>query len=211
MRPLVKDSVLLSATLKLNLFITLSQIVRKFRLLSPLIYLAIPPSVWFAMPKLIKMNSDDVRQRIKLQGHIEHLDYFEQLVPAGKPPPEDKKVLFHLENVAGQLLLASWQPLANQFYSVLWFLLGEPDTYKTLVKEIRGSFAGETCITAASEKLANLKYLQACIQESLRLHQDTVDGLPRISPGAIVDGRYIPQGVSLLEMSTCSVNLLSLC
>lgn len=143
------------------------------------------------------MNSNDVRQRIKLQGHTEHLDYFEQLVPAGKPPPEDKKVLFHLENVAGQLLLASWQPLANQFYSILFFLLGEPDAHNALVQEIRSGFAGQTCITAATETLANLKYLQACIQESLRLHQDTVDGLPRISPGAIVDGHYIPQGVSL--------------
>lgn len=146
------------------------------------------------------MNSDDVRQHIKLQGHTEHLDYFEQLVPASKPASEDKKVLFHLENVAGQLLLASWQPLANQFYSLIFFLLGEPDAYKALVQEIRGTFAGRTDITAATETLANLKYLQACVQESLRLHQDTVDGLPRISPGALVDGRYIPQGVSLLEM-----------
>lgn len=151
------------------------------------------------MPKLIRMNADDVRQRIKLQGQTEHLDYFEQLVPASGPPPEDKKALLHLENVAGQLLLASWQPLANQFYSMIFFLSGEPDAYGALVQEIRGAFAGKSHITAATEILANLKYLQACIQESLRLHQDTVDGLPRISPGAVVDGHYIPQGVSIFK------------
>lgn len=52
---------------------------------------------------------------------------------------------------------------------------------------IRGAFIGKRSVTAATETLANLKYLQACIQESLRLHQDTADGLPRISPGAVID------------------------
>lgn len=152
------------------------------------------------MPKLIRMNSEDVDKRIKLQGQTEHLDYFEQLVPADRPAPKDKKQLYHLENVAGQLLIASWQPVANQFYSFIFFLLREPDAHTYLVQEIRTVFAGYSSITAATETLANLSYLQACIQESLRLHPDTVDGLPRISPGAIVDGKHIPPGVSVVDL-----------
>ncbi|KAI0808883.1 cytochrome P450 [Xylaria sp. FL0064] len=141
----MKDSLFLNSSLKLNLFLTLSQISRKFNLatrviLTPLICLAIPLSI-------------------------------EQLLPFDKPIP-DKKELYHLQNVAAQLLLASWQPLANQFYSIILFLLKEPDAYATLVSE-----------------------LQACVSESLRLHAETVDGLPRISPGANVDGHYVPQGV----------------
>ena len=119
----VKDSLLLSSTLKLNLFLTLSQITRKFRMLKPLMFLAIPPSVWLAMPRLIRMNTQDVQRRIERRGKTEQLDYFEQLVPADKPVPTDKKQVYHMENVAGQLLLASWQPLANQFYSLIFFLL----------------------------------------------------------------------------------------
>lgn len=190
----MKDSVFLASTLKLNLFLTLSQITRKFRLLSPLMYLTIPPSVWFVMPQLIKMNTQDVQTRIGRRGKTDHLDYFEQLVPADKPVPEDKKHLYHLENVAGQLLIASWQPLANQFYSLIFFLLREPDAYATLVEEVRSAFTDYADID--TEAIGNLKYLHACAQESLRLHQDTVDGLPRMSPGAVVDGEYIPQGVS---------------
>lgn len=190
----MKDSTLLSATLKLNLFLTMSQITRKFRLLNPLMYLTIPPSVWFVMPKLIGMNHQDVKARIERRGQTEHLDYFEQLVPAGKPCPEDKKDIYHLENVAGQLLLAGWQPLANQFYSLIFFVLREPDAYAALVKEVRDAFTSYDAIS--TETTAGLKYLQACSYESLRLHQDTVDGLPRVSPGALVDGAYIPKGVS---------------
>ncbi|KAH8204264.1 hypothetical protein TruAng_001550 [Truncatella angustata] len=189
----MEDSILLSSTLRLNLFLTMSEITRKFRFLSPLMYLTIPPSVWFAMPRLIKMNTQDVKTRIERRGKIEHLDYFEQLLPADNPVPTDRKTIYHLENVAGQLLLASWQPLANQFYSMIFFLLKEPVAYATLVEEVRAAFPDYNAIN--SETTANLKYLQACERESLRLHQETVDGLPRVSPGAFVDGIYIPQGV----------------
>ncbi|KAI0899582.1 cytochrome P450 [Annulohypoxylon nitens] len=190
----MKDSLLLNSTLRLNLFLTISQITRKFRLLSPLMYLFIPLSVWFVMPRLIKMNSQDAKKRIERRGMTEHLDYFEQLIPSNKPVPEDIKEIYHVENVAGQLLIASWQPLANQFYSLIFFLLREPDAYATLVEEIRTEFPDFGAIN--SETTATLKYLHGCAQESLRLHSETIDGLPRVSPGAIVDGAYIPQGVT---------------
>ncbi|KAG8169791.1 hypothetical protein KVR01_000536 [Diaporthe batatas] len=190
----MKDSLLLSATLKLNLFLTMSQITRKFRILAPLVYLTIPPSIWSLMPKLIGMNQEDVKARLERRGQTEHLDYFEQLFPADKPLPEDKKYIYHLENVAGQLLLAGWQPLANQFYSLIFFILKEPEAYGALVEEVRGAIANYDAIT--SDNTAGLEYLQACAHESLRLHQETTDGLPRVSPGAIVDGRYIPKGVT---------------
>lgn len=156
-------------------------------------YLTIPPSVWFVMPRLIGMNNQDVKARIERRGKTEHLDYFEQLVPADKPSPEDKKDVYHLENVAGQLLLAGWQPLANQFYSLIFFVLKEPEAYTALVKEVRDAFTTYDAINTGTT--AGLKYMQACAYESLRLHQETVDGLPRVSPGALVDGAHIPKDV----------------
>ncbi|KAK7921594.1 hypothetical protein PG985_009616 [Apiospora marii] len=171
----LKDSVLLSGTLKLNLFVTMSEVTRKFRLLTPLMYLTIPP-----------------RASSAAAGRST-LDYFEQLVPADAPVPEDRKHIYHLENVAAQLLLASWMPLADQFYSLIFFLLGAPDAHAALVQEVRSAFATPDAIT--TDSAATLKYLQACQRESLRLHQATVDGLPRVSPGAVVDGQYIPKGV----------------
>ncbi|KAF1993192.1 cytochrome P450 [Amniculicola lignicola CBS 123094] len=165
----MKDSILLNTTPKLNLFAAVSQLTRKLRLFTVLQYLTIPPSVWLALPKLIKLNSEDVRERIERRDQIEHLDYFEQV------------------------LLASWQPLANQFCSLIIFLLKEPDAYTALVEEIRGVFVEYGAIDM--EAVASLKYLNGCVQESLRLHQETTDGLPRVSPGAVVDGEYIPQGV----------------
>ncbi|KAF3763035.1 hypothetical protein M406DRAFT_322989 [Cryphonectria parasitica EP155] len=188
-----KSSEFLDTALKLNFFGAVTNIAAKFRFLTPFIYLCIPPSVWLSMPRLIKMNSEDVKIRISRRGKTEHLDYFEQLAPADKPEPKDKKQIFHLQNIAGQLLLAGWQPMSHQSYSVICQLLKNPRVYATLVEEVRSTFKDSNEIS--TDTTATLKYLQACINESLRMHPDTVDGLPRISPGAVVDGKFIPKGV----------------
>jgi hypothetical protein len=146
------------------------------------------------MPKLLKMNTQDVKTRIECRGKTDHLYYFEQLFPSDRPVPADRKQILHLENVAGQLLLASWQPLTNQFYSLIYFLLKEPNINAVLIEEVRTAFADYDATNMDS--VGNLKYLHACVQESFWLHQDTVDGLSRVSPGAVVDGTYITQGVS---------------
>lgn len=71
--PTAKDSVFLNSTLKLNLFLTLSQITKKFNfavrvILTPLMYLAIPLSVWFTILTLIKTNAKDFNSRLTAGG-----------------------------------------------------------------------------------------------------------------------------------------------
>lgn len=156
------------------------------------------------MPELIKMNSGYAEVRVERRNKTEHLDYFEHLLPSDEPVPHDKKQIFHLENVAGQLLLASWQPLANQFYSLIFFLLQEPDVYETLVREVRGAFTDKEAVDI--DILKTLEFLNGCVQECLRLHQETADGLPRVSPGTVVDGEYIPQGVSCAVFTRVTFN-----
>jgi cytochrome P450 len=40
--------------------------------------------------------------------------------------------------------------------------------------------------------------LHACLEESLRILPSNNMGLPRYSPGAMVDGQYIPKGVRVI-------------
>lgn len=190
----MKNSIFLDAVINVSLFGTINQIMKKFPLLSPLMYLFIPPSVWLTMPRVLKINSEEVQSRIERRGKTGHLDYFEQLVPSTGQAPVDKKTIKHLEQVAGQLLLAGWEPASNQLYSTIFFLLKEPKAYHVLVEEVRRELKSYDEITP--DTVANLKYLHACLQETFRLHQNTIDGLPRVSPGAVVDGAYIPPGVS---------------
>ncbi|KAF2996351.1 hypothetical protein E8E14_000616 [Neopestalotiopsis sp. 37M] len=141
----------------------------------------------------MKINSLEVQRRIHHRGQTDHLDYFEHIISADEPAPTEKKLITHLEQIAGQLLVASWEPVSNQCYSVIYFLLQNQGSYEMLVKEIRGAFQCYGLITPDS--VANLKFLHACLHETFRLHHNTADGLPRVSPGAVVDGTYIPKGV----------------
>lgn len=190
----MSNSDFLDAAIKVNLFGTITQISKKFPLLSPLMYLFIPPSVWLTLPRVMKINSQEVQRRIDRRGQTEHLDYFEQIVPAHAPAPTDKKQINHLEQIAGQLLVASWEPVSNQLYSVIHLLLQNQNAYKLLSEEIRSAFG--TYSEISPDSVANLRFLQACLHETFRIHHNTADGLPRLSPGAVVDGNYIPKGVS---------------
>ncbi|TGO25312.1 hypothetical protein BPAE_0083g00450 [Botrytis paeoniae] len=159
----------------------------------PTYVFSIPPSVWLTMPRVLKINSQEVHSRIERRGKTEHLDYFEQPIPRDAQAPEDQKKINHLEQIAGQLLVAGWETMSNQFYSSVFFLLKEPSAYKSLVSEIRSNFKNYKEMTL--DTVANMKYLHACLQETFRIHQNTSDGLPRMIPGAIVDGDYIPRGL----------------
>ncbi|KAM7196181.1 Cytochrome P450 [Rhypophila sp. PSN 637] len=196
------DSIALRAVMKVNLLITMSQITRKIRLLTPLMFLCIPPSTLVLFPKLLKMHSQIIARRIgRRKETTKDLDYLEQIVPtlaeSDNDPPHSKSEILHVENIANQLLLAGWQPLTDQFYSLILFLLRNPETYIRLKDETRRCFQKYEDITTESVAV-NCQYLQACVQETLRLHPETTDGLPRISPGgqlAIIDGEPIPAGV----------------
>lgn len=89
--------------------------------------------------------------------------------------------------------------MADLFYGVLVLLLENPQTYQILTNEIREAFSSYEDIVP-DKSLKSLAYLQACIEETLRMLPSNNTGLPRISPGAIVDGQYIPKGVSICSI-----------
>ncbi|KAI0471291.1 isotrichodermin C-15 hydroxylase [Xylaria cf. heliscus] len=187
-----KSSDFLDAINDTNLFGTVSQIMQKFPLLGPLKFLFVPPRILRTLPHVLKINSDEVDRRIEQRANTKHLDYFESLVPPDSAVPSGKERT-HLEQVAAQLLVAGYDPVADQFYGLMFFLLKEPEILAILVEEIRGAFASYSEITP--DALVSLRYLHACIQETFRMFDTGPNGLPRISPGAVVDGVYIPKGV----------------
>lgn len=75
-----------------------------------------------------------------------------------------------------------------------YYLLAAPDKLRILVDEIRSSFSCDGDITM--ERLARLTYLNACIQEGLRIHPPLAIGSPREIPegGNTILGRWMPPG-----------------
>ena len=92
------------------------------------------------------------------------------------------------------MIFANYGPMSDWYYGTLVFLLEEPEYLQYLGKEIRDKFESYHDITPSA--LASLPILHACREESLRLLPSNNTGLRRISPGAIIDGHYIPKEVS---------------
>ncbi|KAI1264458.1 cytochrome P450 [Xylariaceae sp. FL1019] len=163
-----------------NFFGTVMQLSKKIPILTPLAYL----------------------RRIDNHGKTRHPDLLDYMLPADPAKPIDQRGKVHIEQVAFQLLMAGFDPVQLTLYSSLFLLMKTPETLKILTREIRTAFDIYDEITADS--LASIPYLNACIHETLRVHVPGATGGPRISPGAVVDGIYVPKGV------VCQVSLFTI-
>ncbi|KAI1170091.1 cytochrome P450 [Nemania sp. FL0916] len=176
-----------------NFFATIMQVSKKLPFLTPLAYLVVPLSIIKKLGKTFKMNSEAVQRRIDNHGNTKHPDFMDHMVPDNSPVPIPEKLKIHIEQVALQMFIAGFDPIQLVYFSSLFFLMKEPEVLRTLMQEIRSEFSSYDEITP--DALANLPYLNACIHETMRIHVPTATGMPRKSPGAVVDGNYIPKGV----------------
>jgi cytochrome P450 len=71
------------------------------------------------------------------------------------------------ESNASLFLAAGSETTATLLTGLTYHLTNNPDKLQKLVDEIRAEFEDESQITM--ERLANLKYLNACLEEGLRV------------------------------------------
>lgn len=92
------------------------------------------------------------------------------------------------------LIIAGSETTATLLSGATFYLLTNPSSYKKLVSEIRTTFSSNEDITITST--ARLQYLQACLEESLRLYPPVATGLPRRTEKTEhIDGHDIPPNV----------------
>ncbi|KAK2603551.1 hypothetical protein QQS21_004231 [Conoideocrella luteorostrata] len=194
-----KDSVHLDALLSFNSFATVLQVFKRFPLFKPLQYLFAPFGKITVFSQIERATRSSVLRRIEQRGKTEHVDYFDHILPVDASLPSNERELVHIGSVALQVMFAGWGPMGDLFYGSLVLLLEHPESYAALAAEIRRSFSNYEDIVP--EALSHLSYLHACVEETLRMLPSNLTGLPRISPGAAVDGQYIPRGVSTPVMA----------
>ena len=170
------------------------QVFKRFPLLHPLQYLAAPIAKLKVLSAMEAAVREGVLRRIERRGSTEHVDLFDYVLPADQPVPTDRHELIHTGALAQQMVFANFGPMADWYYGTLLFLLEEPECLQNVSKEIRSQFESYHDIIPSA--LNSLPYLHACLEEVLRLLPSNNTGLPRISPGATVDGHYVPKGVS---------------
>ncbi|KAL4781968.1 cytochrome P450 [Aspergillus varians] len=90
------------------------------------------------------------------------------------------------------LMLAGTDTTATLLTGLTYYLASTPRAMEKLYVEIRGAFATSAEITA--QELARLPYLNACLQEGLRIFPSAPTGLPRVIPreGKLICGQRMP-------------------
>ena len=98
---------------------------------------------------------------------------------------------------ASLFMIAGTETTATALSGTTYNLLKNPEHLKKLTEEIRTAFEDFDDVTL--EDLARLKYLQACLQEGLRMYPPVPISLPRRTPieGAEICGKSIPGDVSI--------------
>ncbi len=113
---------------------------------------------------------------------------------------DEKGLTFNeLDENALLLLLAGSETSATALSAATYYLLTKQTALERVCNEVRSAFHSEGDITFTS--VARLPYLNAVIDESLRLHPPIPTAQQRITlpEGNIIDGHSVPGNVSLVK------------
>lgn len=103
-----------------------------------------------------------------------------------------------LINTSELLIIAGSETTATLLSGLTYFLLKTPHTYAKVQEEVRSAFKSAEEITLTST--GQLPYLQACLEEALRMYPPVPIALPRRTKpeGAMISGHFVPGNVCTL-------------
>ena len=91
--------------------------------------------------------------------------------------------------------------------AIVYYLARYPEVQHKLQRELDEALGMEDEMVSTYEQVKRLPYLQACIDEALRIHSTSGIGLPRLVPegGLTVSGQFFPEG-TVLSVPTYTIH-----
>ncbi|KAI1091695.1 putative cytochrome P450 [Rostrohypoxylon terebratum] len=164
--------------------------LRRFRILATLGKWMLPSLATKVRATHQRYSRDKVRSR--LESKSSRQDFFTNIVAKVK---SGEVGLEEMTAHASTLIIAGGETTATTLAAAFYYILRSPEVTSKLTKEIRDRYKSYDEIDSVSA--LQLTYLQAVINEALRIHPSGAGGFPRISPGATVDGHWIPAGTEV--------------
>lgn len=159
--------------------------------------------MWF-VPKHIMAERKDVQrfatERVehRLNSEVERPDIWSYILRYSNNEAKKDQGLAHNEMLSNgsTFMAAGTETTATLLSGFFYYLLRDAERHQRLVQEVRAAFL--TFEDMTMPRLAELKYLQACLQEALRAYPPVSIGIPRVAPkerSKLGDG-FVPKGVS---------------
>ncbi|KAK4180645.1 cytochrome P450 [Triangularia setosa] len=189
-----KNHPILESLLRIGHWATFRNVMRRFPLLYPLAYVFLPPKVAFCYFRAHATSKTLIKTRVEDRHDRKQLDYMSQFLKDESDLPPDGFLVAQ----AGHLILDHYES-SSVLTAGIAFLTTNPKVMSKLQTELRTTFKSYRDIS--EDKLQDLPWLNATIEEILRLHTNVPYGLPRISPGWTVDGNCVPKGT---VVSSCA-------
>ena len=102
-----------------------------------------------------------------------------------------------IEAQASVVILAGSETSAVALTAALYYVISNDDIYRKLCEEVRSTFRTSEEISLQGV-LSRLPYLEACEQETLRIHTPLANGFTRFvadSEGTRISGNWVPHNV----------------
>ncbi|WQF78123.1 Putative cytochrome P450 [Colletotrichum destructivum] len=169
----------------------LFNLARSFSFLAPLLKSFVPKDLVERGMSHKALVHEKVERRMQLG--TPRPDFAESMIKKGTEPLSREE----MDENAGILIIAGSETTATALSGATYLLTTNPDKLAKLVAEVRGSFAREDEIDIVGT--ANLEYLHAVLEESLRMYPPVPTALPRKTPpsGQEILGRWIPGNTTL--------------
>lgn len=162
----------------------------------------------FILPSRLAREDQAHRQLTteKVKGRLsksnDRMDFFAHIL---KQKDTERALSFpEMLTNSSSFIIAGSETTATFLSGITYYLLKNKPALNKLQHEIRGAFKSDADITVVA--CNQLGYLNAVIQEGLRIFPAAPVGLPRVinKPGAMIAGRWVPGGVSPSFCSTYS-------
>ena len=171
---------------------TLLHQCHKFWPLHKVLALLIPPSVRDRTKRHNEASLERIRRRI--HSPTDRPDFMFYFLRQAEKEQLSKKVI---EAQASVLIAAASESTATALTAAIYYITSNDDVYRRLCEEVRSAFKTSADISLQG-LLPRLPYLEACVQETLRIHTPFANGFTRLvanSEGTKISGNWVPQNV----------------
>ncbi|KAI1338195.1 cytochrome P450 monooxygenase-like protein [Xylariaceae sp. FL0016] len=162
------------------------------------VMMSLVPDRLNAFTRLIHYSSDCIEERKRRKPTVP--DIMSPIIEAGTFFPDAKRDQLLLVGDARLLIIAGSDTVASTLIHSFYHLARDPSLVRRIRQELNANFI-QNDGSFSIQKLQHLEYLNAFIQETLRMHPTNPGGLFRQTPpgGVTIGGHFLPGGVKVVS------------